>query len=321
VKNLIIFLLIIKLPFSLLAGNEVPYAIPSVSILNSIEDTVKKSYKDRRLLVTGGNIAFWTGSLLVLNHSWYDQYERTGFHFFNDMKEWQQMDKVGHIWTSYQVSRHSAKMWNWAGYNDKSSIILGGVSGIAYLSLIEILDGYSSGWGFSWGDMGANFIGSGLYTTQELLWKQQKLSVKFSFFPDTYPEELKERQKEILGTGPVAIFKDYNAQTYWLSANIHSFFPETRLPKWLNIAVGYSAEGMLGGLENRWTNDSGNEITRFDIPRYRQYFLSPDIDLTKIPTKSGFLKTAFFVLDMIKIPAPSLEFNTGKGFKWHWIYF
>src|SRR5690606_38253718 len=110
---------------------------------------------------------------------------------------------------------------------------------------------------------------------------------------------LKERQKEILGTGPVAVFKDYNAQTYWLSANIHSFFPETRLPKWLNIAVGYSAEGMLGGLENRWTNDSGNEITRFDIPRYRQYFLSPDIDLTKIPTKSGFLKTAFFVLDMI----------------------
>ncbi len=320
-KNLIIIFLIIIFPYTLVASNGIYRNYSSYFPVLNLKDTTQKGYKDRRLLVTGGNIAFWTGSLLVLNHSWYDQYERTHFHFFNDMREWQQMDKVGHIWTSYQVSRHTAKMWKWAGYNEKTSIILGGVSGVAYLSLIEILDGYSSGWGFSWGDMGANFVGSGMFTAQELLWKDQKVSIKFSFFPDQYPVELKERQKEILGTGPVAVFKDYNAQTYWLSANIQSFFPDSQLPSWLNIAVGYSAEGMLGGLENKWTDEAGHEITRYDIPRYRQFFLSPDIDFTKIPTRSKLLRSTLFVLNMVKIPAPALEVNTKSGIRFRPIYF
>lgn len=319
-RNHILLLLLLKLPFYSYSGNLMYHTYTSDTTIN-YKDSVVKVNKDRRLLVTAANAAFWTGSLLVLNHSWYDKYERSEFHFFNDLKEWQQMDKVGHIWTSYQISRHTAKMWDWAGYNSKTSIILGGVSGIAYLSLIEILDGYSSGWGFSWSDMGANFIGSGLYSAQQLLWEQQKVTVKFSFFPNQYPADLRERQEDLLGTGPVAVFKDYNAQTYWLSANIHSFFPDSRLPKWLNLAVGYSASGMLGGLENKWEDAGGNEITRFDIPRHRHFYLSPDIDLTKIPTRSGFLKTAFFVLDMIKIPAPALEINTKNGLRLRGIYF
>ena len=44
------------------------------------------------------------------------------------------------------------------------------------------------------------------------------------------------------------MLKDYNAQTYWFSANLKSFFPEIKFTAWLNVAVGYGAEGMFGGI-------------------------------------------------------------------------
>ena len=109
------------------------------------------------------------------------------------------------------------------------------------------------------------------------------------------------------------MLKDYNAQTYWLSANLRSFFPKTGLPKWLNIAVGYGAEGMFGGYENLARDKNGNLIfDRRDIQRYRQWYLAPDLDFTKIKTDSKFLKTVFFGLNMLKFPTPALAFANGK---------
>ena len=42
---------------------------------------------------------------------------------------------------------------------------------------------------------------------------------------------------------------------------------------------------------------------------YSQFYLSLDIDLVKIKTKSKFLKSVFSVINFIKIPAPTLEIN------------
>jgi len=49
---------------------------------------------------------------------------------------------------------------------------------------------------------------------------------------------------------------------------------ESRFPKWLNVAVGYGAEGMVGSYYNP------SNLPHFD--RYRQYYLSLDIDFTRI---------------------------------------
>ena len=65
----------------------------------------------------------------------------------------------------------------------------------------------------------------------------------------------------------------------------------------------------------------GNEIfNRTDIERNRQWYLSPDIDLTKIKTNKKLLKTLLFGLNAIKIPAPALYFSHGK-LKGHLLYF
>ncbi len=88
------------------------------------------------------------------------------------------MDKFGHVWTAYQLSRVSGALWKWTGLNHTTSTILGGISGVAYQSIIEIQDGFSSEWGFSWGDMTANVIGASAYVAQELGWKDQRIQIK-----------------------------------------------------------------------------------------------------------------------------------------------
>ena len=89
-------------------------------------------------------------------------------------------------------------------------------------------------------------------------------------------------------------------------------------PKWLNVAIGYGAEGMTGASDNP-SVVNGKSIPSFE--RYRQIYLSLDIDLTKIHPKSKTLEMLFNVIGFIKFPMPAIEYNTPNGFKFHNLYF
>ncbi len=272
-------------------------------------------------MVAGAQTALWAGSFYALNKAWYADYPKQSFHTFNDWGEWQQMDKMGHVWTSYQISRVSGDIWKWTGIKRKKAIWLGGISAVAYQSIIEIQDGYSEKWGFSWGDMSMNVLGSLLYVTQELGWKEQRIQVKFSYRPYQYPQDLTARADELFGTGMERVLKDYNGQTYWLNVNLKSFMPDSKIPRWLNVSLGYNARLMLGGEENIWTDETGAITDRSDIERYRRFLLSADIDLTKIRTNKKWLASIFSLVNMIKVPAPAIEWNTKGELKLHGIYF
>ena len=281
-------------------------------------DTLIRSSIDTKklLIVAGANAAFYTGSFIALNKAWYADYDKTNFHLFNDNPEWNQMDKAGHVWSTYQVSRLSKEMWQWTGLNNNTSAILGGVSGMVYQSIIEIQDAYSVEWGFSWGDVGANVAGAGLFVIQELAGNNQRLTVKLSYWPAKYADDLVGRRNQLFGNSLAErILKDYNSQTYWLSANLSSFLPDTKLPHWLNIAFGYGAGGMYGGRSNTWIDKDGIAHDYTNVRRVRKFYLSPDIDLTRIRTRSKALKKVFFILNMVKIPAPALSVATGENIK------
>ena len=53
------------------------------------------------LLITEG--VTYTATLLGLNSLWYKDYPRSSFHWINDNKEWLQMDKMGHMASSYYM--------------------------------------------------------------------------------------------------------------------------------------------------------------------------------------------------------------------------
>ncbi|MGV3529076.1 MAG: DUF2279 domain-containing protein [Flavisolibacter sp.] len=279
-------------------------------------------HNGRKWFAGGASVALYGGSFYYLNEAWYKKYPRSSFHTYNDSGEWMQMDKVGHAWTAYNTSRATTALWKWAGLPDKKAVVLGSLSGFAYLTVIEFLDGHSTEWGWSWSDIAANTSGSGLFALQQLAWGEQRIQYKFSSHKINYEPGLKARADDLFGSSlPERLLKDYNAQTYWFSFNLHLFLPESRLPRWLNVSVGMGAQNMLGGYENVAFDENGNKIfDRSDLRRYRQWYIAPDVDFTKIHTNSRFLRTTFELLNVLKCPAPALEFSNGR-FRFHALTF
>lgn len=271
----------------------------------------------------------YTGVSIGLWNAWYKDFELGPFRTFNDWPEWNQIDKIGHLTTAYHEANWTYRAGRWMGLPDRKAIWTGVAVGSALQLTIEVMDGFSEKWGFSVYDVGFNTLGVLWFAGQEWAWREQRMVWKFSSNRPTYPDRvllaadgaatssLQERATDLYGTGTLeTLLKDYNGQTYWLSTNIASFVPslqERRFPPWLNVAVGYGAENMYGGFDNAWpTEDPIFFATEY--PRYRQFYLSFDVDFTKIETHRHWLRTLFHVINFIKVPAPTLEWTT-KG-KW-----
>ena len=266
----------------------------------------------RRNTVVISEVSFASLSLIGLNQLWYADFPKSKFHSINDGDEWLQMDKFGHVLSSYHLSRVGAEVLNWSGVRKKDQLVYGSLLGFGFLTTVEIFDGFSKEWGFSWPDIAANTVGTGLYVGQELLWNEQRITLKYSFhrtkFAELRPNKLGSNLLE-------EVFKDYNGQTIWLSTNINAFSKTSKLPKWLNVAFGYGAHGMLTGRD-----DSSSQLF-LNQDRHRQFYLSLDVDFTRIETKSHVLKTLFSLINVLKIPSPTLEYSAKNKLTFHLLYY
>ena len=83
------------------------------------------------------------GSLIALNQLWYSEYPRSSFQFTNDNNQWKQMDKIGHIMTSYYIGKIGMDLMKWSGVSNKNQLIYGATAGFTFLTAVEILDGFS----------------------------------------------------------------------------------------------------------------------------------------------------------------------------------
>ena len=288
-------------------------SISAQSIISAFLKPSDSLNKSRVKTVVISESVLASSVLLGLNQLWYKDFQKSDFHFVNDNAEWLQMDKIGHFYSCYHLGRLGAESLKWSGANQKAQLIYGATLGLAFMSIVEVFDGKSSQWGFSVGDMAANILGTGFYVSQDLLWKEQRIVPKFSFHQTVYAAA----RPNVLGNGfKEQIIKDYNGQTYWLSANVHSFFKTSKIPTFINLAIGYGAEGMITA------NDSFiNTIFLPEKSRTRQFYVSFDVDLTKIKTKSPTLKILFSLFNTIKIPAPAFEINGRGETKFHYFYF
>ena len=267
----------------------------------------------RRNAVVISQATLSAGVFVGLNELWYADYPRSSFRLVNDNAEWLQMDKAGHVFSAYHLGNFGKSTLAWSGVSRKNQLIYGASLGFVFLSAVEVMDGYSSNWGASLGDVGANAAGTALFVSQELLWREQRIVPKFSFHTTPYASA----RPNVLGSSlQEQILKDYNGQTYWLSANVHSFFKDSKIPTWFNIAIGYGAEGMITGNE-----ELVNTVFLPESERFRQFYFSFDADLTKIKTKSHLLKTVFEIFNTIKIPAPTFEISSRGDFTFHYFYF
>lgn len=275
----------------------------SCELLAASKDSTKHQPSTRKFFQQSA--VTYTAGMTALSLAWYTD-DRQTFTWFNDLPEWKQMDKAGHAFTSFHLARVYRNGLLKSGMSSQRSALTGGLMATVALSSIELLDGFSPDYGASLSDIGANLIGSTLYLLQHSRDEGLVVSPKFSF----RPTGIAEQRPEVLGKNIAEqILKDYNGQTYWLSADMDQF---NSFPKWLNLAVGYSAMNMKYG------RDAQN--IEAGLEPFRRWFLGIDIELADIPTRHRFLKKLFSVTQVIRIPAPALEFSN-RGIRFHPVWF
>jgi hypothetical protein len=211
---------------------------PLLSIGQPVDSTHSVNKKRLRTLAISGTVAYG-GTLAGLSHLWYSDTKSQPFQFFNDNAEWKQVDKMGHFFSAFYFSYGTSRALQWCDVPKKKSDLVGSLVGFGIMLPIEILDGFSDAYGASTGDLLANAAGSAFYLGQSALWNEVRIHPKFSFHRTRYAAF----RSDLLGNDLTSeILKDYNGQTFWFSIDMDKF---VRFPSWLNIAVGYGAEGMV----------------------------------------------------------------------------
>ena len=256
---------------------------------------------------TGTALAF-SGISIGLYYSWYKPYARNQFRFFNDAAEWKGMDKIGHFGSAWFLSQTLFRAGLGSGLNRTEAQRYSAISVWSWMTAIEVMDGFSAGWGFSWYDLAANTGGIALSSLQNKNYLHPDIRICYSWEAGT----LSSLRPEMLGRNvPERMLKNYNEQRYWLSLPLHVFY--TKAPKWLCISFGYSANGMLGARENIWSQKDGTLSDYRFINRHSTYRFSIDLDLRHIHTKNKFIRSALHAISWIKIPAPQLTYSKQQG--------
>ncbi|MEQ1732180.1 MAG: DUF2279 domain-containing protein [Bacteroidia bacterium] len=238
----------------------------------------------------------------ALYYAWYANYNTGKFHTFNDNSEWQGADKIGHTFTTFNLGKAMINASYNAGWKSPKQQLLAGSVGLLFMTSIEVQDGFSKGWGFSWGDMAANTLGTALAVSQGIALKNKyPFQIKFLYMPSS----IAQYNPRLLGSSASErVLKDYNAQSYWLCFYPKQLFTHSVLPAYLGVSVGYKATGMLGA--------HNNDAFSTQYYRTQRYYLSLDIDVSKLKTKHKWLNKTLNVISFIKIPLPALSIDN-KG--------
>lgn len=195
---------------------------------------------ERILIVGGVTLGGFVYGHALQNDLWWKG-ERSDFHF-NWEADWEYAlgaDKMGHAFFPYLVTNVYRDLFTWSGVDTVAAVWLAGGLAFSYQSYIEVRDGFSAEWGFSWGDMGANFVGAAWPVAQHYWPALDAARLKISFNPTD----------DFRGGSHAAIIDDYESTTHWISLGVHDMLPDAwrgYWPRWLRIALGHSVRGLDG---------------------------------------------------------------------------
>ena len=246
------------------------------------------------------------GGIAGLHQAWYKQEQSGKFHVFNDLHEWRGMDKLGHLTSCWWASQWIYETAGTLGLPEKQRMGSALIMPLLFMSGVEVMDGFSGGYGFSVPDMVANLSGAALFYFQQLYWGRQHFLLKASFHTDP----LHRIRPALLGhSWPETWLKNYNGQTLWLSFPLKPIFQDAGwLPAWMCVSLGYGAGGMLGARDNAWTS-GGLDYSFIELKRHSRYFLSLDIDLLKLPIRAKAWRMFASTFRWLKLPFPAIGYS------------
>lgn len=201
------------------------------------DDTEEKQRRWRSGLIIGGYSALlaWYGY-----SNWWkqssDHFNVRHEHWFGADSPKGGTDKLGHAYSVYVTTRLLTHSLRWAGYPHRNAIKIAGISAIAISLGVELLDGFTRDFGFSYEDFTMNLVGAsvGMY-----LQRSPKSDEMFDF------RLLYERSTQARKMGINDPIDDYAGQTYLMIFKLDGIDALAGLPviKYLEFALGYGAKG------------------------------------------------------------------------------
>lgn len=196
-------------------------------------------------------------------------------------------DKLGHFYFPYAVTNLYGQVFTWCGIDSTTSLWMAGGLGLAHQTFVEIRDGFSAEWGFSWGDFGANLLGAGYPIAQHYITPLRDFDFKVSYYPS----------EKFEAGAYKAIIDDYESTYHWLSADLHNILPANLRrywPAWINVALGHSVKDLdLHGAG------------------HHELYLSLDWNLEGLPGDGWFWNLLKRNLNLYHLPAPAVRIYPG----------
>ncbi|HET7152883.1 MAG TPA: DUF2279 domain-containing protein [Candidatus Kapabacteria bacterium] len=256
--------------------------------------------------------AVYAGGFIALHiyesNAWWST-DRAAFHFEEDWPENLQNDKFGHFFGAYYMSYFSREALLQCGLSDEASHDYGALMGGLYQFYVETNDGYSKSWGFSPTDASADLLGAAYFFAQYHIPVLQNFHEKWSYWPSQF-----------LGSGSIpgqkrTILDDYNGQSFWWSVDVWNLLPESAQqwwPKWLEVALGYTArkwEPYLGNTPAGQASQVVDSRQYTDVADTREIYISLDYNLMNLLPKTNipFLNWLIQTADNIHFPAPAIR--------------
>lgn len=238
-----------------------------------------------KLLIIGGTtVAFFTYGYVIQNNIWWKG-DKSSFYFNNsqDFKYALNSDKFGHFYFAYLTTNIYSSLFQWSGIKKRDALFYGGLVAFTFQTFTEIRDGFSKGYGFSWGDCTANLLG----VTYPSLQNRYSFLRPFDFKISLYPSE-KYKSGEY-----THILDDYQSTYHWLSIDVNELLPKSAqeiFPDFINVAIGHSVNNIdgLGG---------GNH----------ELYISLDWDFEALPGNGEFWSIVKQWLNLYHLPAPAVK--------------
>ncbi len=251
-----------------------------------------------RLALVGGISAgsFVLGHVVFTDLWW--KGEQSSFHF-NWQDDWNYAlgaDKFGHAITPYIATDLYRQAFEWTGMETQESVWWAGGVISLYTTYIEVRDGFSKEWGFSWGDFAANNIGIAWRVVEVYEPWLNNVRWKISYWPS-----------EAFKSGAYSsIVDDYESTYHWASLNVNAILPESWEPWWpdfFNIAVGHSVQGVVA------LDGSGKQ----------EIYLGLDWNTEGLPGDGAFWNWLKRTLNYYHLPAPTVRIT--PNVVWYGLHF
>lgn len=262
-----------------------PFLTLVLKAQDSSTDSSEQGVSALRLGIVGGVSAggFVYGHIIQSNLWW--KGEQSPFHFDWE-HDWQYAlgaDKLGHFFFPYITTNFYYQTFLWTGMDTVTSLYMASGLALTYETYVEIKDGFSKQWGFSWGDFTADALGAAFPVAQHYIPALRPYSMKISFFPS---EKFKAGEH-------AAIFDDYESTYHWLSVDVHSLLPSSwqqTYPPWLNLAIGHTVTGLNG-------RGSGTH----------NLYLGLDWNLSTLPLDGWLWNILSWITRYYHLPAPAVR--------------